>query len=108
MPAFRLDGLLVSALSGFTAAVHGIFAACQSFGEKAARVRAWVPGNVLGSAGDDDPASAITAFGPQVHDPIGCLDDVQIVLDNHHRVAVVAQPVQHAQKLLDVVESAGR
>ena len=60
------------------------------------------------SFGDDAPASA-AAFGSEVDDPVGGLDDVEIVLDHDHRIAVVAQPVQHREQHLDVVEmKAGR
>ena len=43
-------------------------------------------------------------FGSEVDDPIGGFDDVEVVLDNHHRVALVAQSVEHVQELRDVVE----
>ena len=46
----------------------------------------------------------ISAFGAEIDDVIGRLDDVEVVLDHHHRVAVIAQPAQHAQQLGDVVE----
>ena len=54
-------------------------------------------------------AAAGAAFGAEVDDPVRGLDDVEVVLDHDHRVAVVAQPVQHGQQQLDVVEvQAGR
>ena len=46
--------------------------------------------------------------GPRSIDPVGGLDDVEVVLDHDHRVAVVAQPVQHAQQQVDVVEMQAR
>jgi hypothetical protein len=52
----------------------------------------------------DDFAAAVAAFGAEVDDPVGGLDDFEIVLDHHHRVALVDQLVQHFQQLLDVVE----
>ena len=42
--------------------------------------------------------------GPRSIDPVGGLDDVEVVLDHDHGVAVVAQAVQHAQQQVDVVE----
>ena len=61
-------------------------------------------GDFLGRAGGDDLAARVAPFGPQVDDPVGRLDHVQIVLDHQHRVAQVDQPVEHGQQLLDVVE----
>ena len=49
-------------------------------------------------------AAAGAALGTEVDDPVGRLDDVEVVLDHHDRVAVVAQPVQHGEQHLDVVE----
>ena len=42
--------------------------------------------------------------GPRSIDPVGGLDHVEVVLDHHDRVAVVAQAVQHGEQVLDVVE----
>ena len=42
------------------------------------------------------------ALGPEVDHPVGLGDHVQVVLDHHHAVAAVDQPVQHADQLLDV------
>ena len=52
--------------------------------------------DVLGRALGDDAAAAGAALGAEVDDPVGGLDDVEVVLDHDHGVAVVAQPVQHA------------
>src|SRR5579885_2919858 len=60
--------------------------------------------DLLRRAGGDDLAAAVTAFRTEIDDPIRSLDDVKIVLDDDDGVAVVAQPVQHAEQLLDVVE----
>src|SRR6184192_2383585 len=60
--------------------------------------------NVLGCAGGDDLAAAFTALRTQVYHPVGGLDDIEVVLDHHDGVALVAQAVQDMQQLLDVVE----
>ena len=52
----------------------------------------------------EDRAAAMAAFGAQVDHPVGGLDHVEVVLDHHDRVAVVAQLVQHGEQVLDVVE----
>ena len=54
-------------------------------------------------------AAARAALRTEVDDPVGGLDHVEVVLDHDDRVAVVAQPVQHGEQQLDVVEvQAGR
>ena len=53
-------------------------------------------------------AAAVAAFRPQVDDPVGGLDHLQIVLDHHHGVAGVDQLVQHFEQLGDVVEMQAR
>ena len=61
-------------------------------------------GDLFGRAGGDDVAAGFAAFGPEVDDPVGRLDHVEVVLDHEHRVAQVDQPAEHGQQLLDVVE----
>ena len=58
----------------------------------------------------DDFAAAAAAFGAEIDQPVGRLDDVQVVLDHDDRVAGVDEAVQHLQQLVDVVEvqSGGR
>ena len=46
---------------------------------------------LLWGARRDDFTAAVAALGSKVDHPIGSFDDVQIVLDDHHGVAVVAQ-----------------
>ena len=61
-------------------------------------------------AGGHDLAAARAAFGPQVDDPVGRFDHVQIVLDDQHRVAGIDKVVQHFEQHLDVgkVQAGGR
>src|SRR3546814_4633127 len=40
-------------------------------------------------------------FRAEIHQPVGRLDDVKVVLDHHDRIAVVAQTVQYVEQLLD-------
>src|ERR671930_319330 len=48
------------------------------------------------------PAALLAAFGPHVDDPVGGLDDVEIVLDHDDGVALVDQRLQHFEQLPDV------
>ena len=56
----------------------------------------------------DDAAPAAAAFWPEIDDPVGSLEDVEVVLDHDDRIAMVAEPVQHGQQHLDVVEMKAR
>ena len=49
-------------------------------------------------------AAGLTAFRPEVDDPIRRTDHVQVVLDRDHRVPGVEQLAQRAHQLGDVVE----
>jgi hypothetical protein len=53
-------------------------------------------------------AAAVAAFRPQVQDPVGAADQVQVVLDHQQRVALRQQVVEGPQQLGDVVEVQAR
>ena len=59
--------------------------------------------HLLGRAGGNDPAAAVTALGAQVDDPVGALDDVQVVLDDQDRIARGHEFLQHVDELADIV-----
>ena len=63
-----------------------------------------VSGDILRGAGDYDLTPADAAFLAQVDDPVGGLDDVEVVFDDDDGVAMIAQAVQHGQQLCDIVE----
>ncbi len=47
--------------------------------------------------------------GPEIDDPIGIADDIQIMLDDEHRIPQIDQPLQHIEKLAYIVKvQAGR
>ena len=52
--------------------------------------------HLLGRSLGDDRAAAVAALGTEVDDPVGRLDDVEVVLDHEHRVALVDEALQHA------------
>ena len=72
--------------------------------EEATGVAALARRDLLGRAGDDDLAAAVAALGAEVDDPVGGLDDVEVVLDDEHGVAGIDQALQHDQQLAHVVE----
>src|ERR1043165_827898 len=59
---------------------------------------------VVGRAGADDHAAAFATFRAEVDQPVGGLDDVEVVLNYDDRVALVAQAMQDIEELRDVVE----
>ena len=61
-------------------------------------------GHLCRGAGDHDFTAADTALRTEVDDPVGGLDDVEVVLDDDDGVAVITQPVQYRQQLRDIVE----
>ena len=63
-----------------------------------------------GRARGHDPPAPLAALRAQVDDPVGGLDDVEVVLDHDHAVALVHQPVQHLEQQPHVleVEAGGR
>src|SRR4051812_16844891 len=58
----------------------------------------------------DDTAAAVSAFGPEIEDPVSFGHDVEVVLDDDHAVSRIDQSVQDVDKLFHVghVQSDGR
>src|SRR5205807_426284 len=61
-------------------------------------------GDEFGRALGDDAASAFTAFGAEINNPVGLLDDVEVMLDDEHRVPEVNEPLQNVEKFSHVVK----
>ena len=59
-------------------------------------------GQLLRRAARHNPPAAVAALGPQVDDPVGRLDHVQVVFDDQHRVAGVDKVVQDLEQQLDI------
>ena len=72
--------------------------------EKLSGVTALRARDVLGRPGRHDLAAPVAALGTEVDDPVRSLDYFQIVLDHHHRVALLDQLMEHVEELGDVVE----
>ena len=67
-------------------------------------MRAAGAGDLLRRARGHHLAAPVAALRTQVHDPVRLLDHVEVVLDQHHRVALLDQQVQHLQQLPHVLE----
>src|SRR5688500_13647849 len=61
-------------------------------------------GHRLGCALDEHGAAAVAALGAEVDDPVGRLDDVEVVLDDEHGVALVDQALEDREQSADVLE----
>lgn len=56
----------------------------------------------FGRSGHDDFAATATSFGAKVDDVVGCFDNVEVVLDNDHRVARVDKSMEAVEQALDI------
>ena len=72
--------------------------------EEAAGVGFGALGYLLGGAADYQMASVLAAFGAQVNDVIGALDNVHVVLDYDYGVAATNQSIKRLQQFADIVE----
>src|SRR5882724_8447293 len=76
----------------------------ENAGEGLAGVGFFGAGDEFGRALGDDAAATFAAFGAEVDDPVGLLDDVEVVLDDEHGVAKIDQPLEDIEELSNVVE----
>ncbi len=60
--------------------------------------------DLLWRALGDDLTAAETTLGAHVDDPVGALDDVEVVLDDDDRVALVDEALDDLEQLADVLE----
>tara|TARA_B100001146_G_scaffold61957_1_gene54722 strand:+ start:229 stop:519 length:291 start_codon:yes stop_codon:yes gene_type:complete len=60
--------------------------------------------------GDHQPTAAMTSFGAKVNNPVCRFDYVEIMFDDNDRVALISQPVKHAEQLSYImkVQAGGR
>src|SRR5947209_9259766 len=76
----------------------------QRRGEKPPGITPLLARHRFRRAGGDDLAAAVAAFRAEIDDPVGGLDYFEVVLDHHHRVALVGELVQHVEQRLHVVK----
>ena len=67
-------------------------------------MRCLVSGDLLGCTRGHHVTAGLAAFGSEVDEVVGRLDDVEIVLDDEQRVALLEQLAERGQQLGDVVE----
>src|SRR5258708_6070107 len=61
-------------------------------------------GYIFGRSVRDDVTAFLTGFRPEVDYPIGTFDNVEVVLDNQHRMAGIDEPLKSFQQDADVVK----
>src|ERR1700694_4390946 len=76
----------------------------EDAGESLAGVGPFGAGNEFGRALRDDAAAAFAAFGAEVDDPVGLLDDVEMVLDDEHGVAEIDEALENIEEFSNIVE----
>src|SRR5215472_13186228 len=67
-------------------------------------VRPLDSGNLRRRALGDDLSTLIAALGTQVNDPIGVADDIEVVLDDDHRVTQIGETVEDLQQFAHVLK----
>ena len=73
-------------------------------GEVVAGVGGGIGGDLFGGTGGYDFAAGGAAFGAHVDDPVGGLDDVEIVFDDEQGAAALDEFAEGGEEFLDVVE----
>src|SRR5258708_10555715 len=76
----------------------------KNAGEELAGVGFFCAGYEFGRALGDDAAAAFPAFGAKIDDPVGLLNDVEVVLDDEHRVAEINEALQDVEEFSHVVK----
>ena len=54
------------------------------------------------SAGDNQASALVSAFRPQVEDPIRTFDDIEVMFDHQHRVSRLDQSLETIKQALNV------
>ena len=72
-------------------------AAGQDFLEVSSGVGVFRGRHLLGSAGNDESSPLITGFRSDVDDPVGGLDDIEVMLDDHEAVSLGDKPFEGFQ-----------
>ena len=76
----------------------------QHRSEEVPGVRAAVLADSLRCPGGDDFAATIATFRPDINGPVCRFYDIQVMFDDDNCIAVIAQTVQYAQQLFNIVE----
>ena len=67
-------------------------------------VRGFALSDRLRTATGHHTTAFVATFRPQINDPVGGFNYFQVVFDDNHRVALIAQTMQHSKQALDVFQ----
>ena len=70
----------------------------QALAQKPRRVGAFRPEQLRNRSPAHDPSALVAAFGPEIDHTVRGFDDVEIVLDDHHGVALIDEGLEHADQ----------
>ena len=59
-------------------------------------------------ASSNDFTAGIATFGPQINDPVSCLDHIEIMFNDDHRVAVIHKTMEYREQQLNVSKMQSR
>jgi hypothetical protein len=72
--------------------------------QRPAGVTLGASGDFLGCSGGNNLPALVACVGAEVYDPIGGFHDLQVVLDDEHRVAGVHQALEDFEQHADIVK----
>ena len=61
-------------------------------------------GQFLRRADCNDGAATVATIWAEINNPVRGFDDVQVVFDDQHRIALINQAAEHGQEPADVLE----
>jgi hypothetical protein len=61
-------------------------------------------GDLLGRSGDDEFTTPFAGIGSEIDNPVGALDDIQVVFDYDDTVACVDDALKHLEQHANIVE----
>ena len=62
--------------------------------EETPRVRRFTRRYFLRRASDDNLSSTVSALRPEIDHEVGCLDDIEVMFDQEHRMPGIDQTIQ--------------
>ena len=80
----------------------------QKLSQIASRMRAFAFGNFFGRAHRYDRTAAVAPLGTEIDDMIRRFDNVKIMLDHKHGIAVLTKTVQNGEQLFHVCRMQSR
>ena len=79
------------------------FLLLQYLPEKVARVAFGTLCHLFRRSGCNDGSASLTAFRSQINDIVSGFDNIQIMLNDQHRVACIANPLQDVQQARHII-----